>query len=1606
MSPQDENTSQRITRSQSKQPTLPPSLLPNLEGERSSSTSHNSSNPPSSTGGPEGHTQSATVLPSTTDPSGTGTTPVQQTSDQSDDDGYSTADEKSEQLLESSEQPEQPPESSAQPAPPDIQKDVPVRNPAGLQLLKTPPSTTSPPSDDPEDPSGPTTTMSEAGSEFDKGNSKIPSLKGSNQLNLNNWSTWSIEMKNLLYLDGTLGVLGPLIKELKNRGSGQSLDPSTLEKLAKPIDYDNPNDETGKLIRLDAIINASITSTAKATVIGLADPVTKWVRLEEASIGAGPVQYQYAIEELQGLRTKQFKQAADYINKFGAVREKLAYLGRKVPEVEYCTQFILGAEDDHPQWAVRMRGGLRSNPASTTLKVIQQDLLDERRTLISEASNWASNRRPQIKSRSRTPCPHIGHSANNCWSLHPEKRPSNQDQRYNNAKSSRSQNNNNRSNGQTNNHTTLQSNHSFNSNTKETKNYSFSTVARSTDKQPQKDVCLDSGSTCHIFTDKRLFKNLSYNQMLPTILTGGGEVSPLGVGEITLQCWITQNTFNKVHLREVYYCPDFAKDIVSLPDLYRKGLHLRDFDLVTVDGDVVAKVDKDFHIRLTQPDHHAYATIRSKFQTAKPTMTSVPAESVSTIKSVPTTTAPEFNKLLAQWHTRFGHISKDRILKNAEAVTGLEELAQSPPVGDLLCWNCDLNKIPRWTPRGGFSTPSAAGEVWHFDSFQIQQEGIHGERYGLLGTDGKFAFRQFEAFESKTTGPAIVIRMITKAEQNGAKVKRIHLDGGTELWGRDDDGLNKYLNGKGIIKEPSTPYTPEQNGLAERSNRIIVEKARCWMKGAQIPLALWTYVYQAAVDITNLTINSRTESLRISSYEAYNNELRPGLNHRPNLTNAFTPGTKIIAHIPSERRSDRKNGPAGEEGILLNWAWNDPTKPFTIFRCYLKDRPSAAMRDKIVQVTNLTLYETVGTDQISHRLEGLPETIVDSITAGQSSGPLIERSEAPISGRTRKRTVQLPVKLALLSNVSLKFSFLTKASAKTSKSTTPVSLQEALTGPDGPAWRDALNKEFRNLVRLNVFKARDRRKGQNRPLSVRHVLKAKTDQNGDISEYKIRTVIRGFEQREGIDFNETYAAVSKAPTWRILLTIAASLDWEIDQVDVVAAFLNGNLEEQVLIEIPEGFKEFLDKYPNENTIGFDHDRDQVLEVYKSLYGLKQAPRQWQKRLTTVLTGLGFHQLITDNAIYTHYTKKVIIGTYVDDLLIMGPNRDVVNSMKDELKREFEIKDLGMASYYLGVRITRNRPQRYLLLSQEAYNQRCLEELGVDDLKPAATPLATGSLVLATPNQDQATAEAIYNYQSGVGRLMYSMTQTRPDLAFLLSVISRYSHNPSTNNEKLLGHSFRYLTKTKNFALKIGRPDRPIQIQWNNKDFRSDIPNKQSLDVVAWVDSDWKGDRATGKSTFGFIVQINDSTVHWRSKRTDRVMASTTEAEYHGVYQAMKALLWIRNLLFELRIPASYTIKCDNQGAVKLTKNPEFHQRTGHIPIDEHFVRNEIASKRVTIDWVPTNDQLADGLTKPLASNRHNTMTSRLGLVTINNSLIADQNDQNDQFVTKDGHQRC
>lgn len=759
------------------------------------------------------------------------------------------------------------------------------------------------------------------------------------------------------------------------------------------------------------------------------------------------------------------------------------------------------------------------------------------------------------------------------------------------------------------------------------------------------------------------------------------------------------------------------------------------------------------------------------------------------------------------------------------------------------------------------------------------------------------------------------------------------------------------------------------------------------MESAQAPRTLWPYFFLAASKITNFTINNRTEKLKKTPFQAFMEEVFPGKSHVPDLTNAFTPGSKIIAHVPEERRKQgEKLSLHGEPGMLLDWVYRDATKPWKIFTCFLHERPGTE-RQKVVVISSLTVYEVCGKSTSEFELTSTAPVIVDTIVVGAPPVPILLRHEAPAAKRNLR--TRKSVSFATVVNdhgpqverISFELAYATRESEI--PITDPLTLSEALSGPNAKEWREALHKEFRNLLRLKVFRAVDRRARtySSPPLTTKPVHKTKRDKEGEISEYKVRVVIRGFEQRFGVDYTETFASVSKAPTWRLLLHLAASLGWTIHQVDVVAAFLNGELDEDVYCEIPEGMAEFFAEFPEENDVGYDANEDQVMQCLKSLYGLKQAPRQWEKRRTEALAKLGFIQLKSDAAVYISYSLRVIIVTYVDDLLIMGPDDTAITKVVSDLGEAFELKDIGDVQYFLGIRITRNLTDRTITLSQDAYALRTLESLGYRDLRPAPTPFAAGSLALAVPNDGTADPRDVHAYQSGNGSLMHAMTQTRPDLCFLMGITSRYAHNPSESHQRLLQYGFRYWNSTYDYGLRLGGGT-SANFNWDDENFTIDREAGDAVHVTAWVDASWKDDKTSGKSTFGYGIQVDDKLVAFKSKLSDRIMTSTTVSEYHATAKGVLALLWFTNLFTELRINARFIVKCDNLGTVRLTKNPEFHQRTGHIPLDELFVRDEVKSSRIELEWVATDEQLADGLTKPLTGAKHQVSVDRFGVVRI------------------------
>jgi len=538
-------------------------------------------------------------------------------------------------------------------------------------------------------------------------------------------------------------------------------------------------------------------------------------------------------------------------------------------------------------------------------------------------------------------------------------------------------------------------------------------------------------------------------------------------------------------------------------------------------------------------------------------------------------------------------------------------------------------------------------------------------------------------------------------------------------------------------------------------------------------------------------------------------------------------------------------------------------------------------------------------------------------------------------------------------------------------------------------WELAMSDEIDSLLKSDTWVLVDVPKGQKHTvIGGKWVFKLKRGVDNDITRYKARWVVRGFQQREE-SFEETFASVVKPMSYKAIFAIAVAYDLEIEQMDVKTAFLYGMVKNDVYVSQPEGFTDGTRK---------------VCKLRKALYGLKQSPRVWYDTFAEYLKVLGFVPLSTDFSVFINHKTNIIIALYVDDLLIVGPSKADIAALKLQLHQKFQMTDLGPCCYYLGMAVQRDRPNRVLTLSQENYRQRVLEDhnMWVDSAKtkPHATPMESGHFLPAEEGF-QATAEARLAYQSGVGSLMYAMLGTRPDIAFAVSVVSRYASNPDSTHEKALKRIFRYLRGT--IALKL-------------------TYQGALSELSGYTDADWAGDHGTRRSTSGYVFSLGSAAISWSSKRQTTVALSTCEAEYMGQTQAVKEAIWLERLLNDLapmRVnkrslkrtinakappkivdnpPDIALISCsgmnnsfdetfalltviyaDNQGAIALARNPTQHGKSKHIATQWHFTREAVANGQVELEYTPTEQMVADGLTKALTREGFERFRKALGL---------------------------
>src|SRR6201996_3091849 len=486
-------------------------------------------------------------------------------------------------------------------------------------------------------------------------------------------------------------------------------------------------------------------------------------------------------------------------------------------------------------------------------------------------------------------------------------------------------------------------------------------------------------------------------------------------------------------------------------------------------------------------------------------------------------------------------------------------------------------------------------------------------------------------------------------------------------------------------------------------------------------------------------------------------------------------------------------------------------------------------------------------------------------------------------------------------------------------------------------WKQACREELESLRRRKVFELVDPPAGR-RVIKNRWVFDLKSD-----GRKKARLVAKGFSQVEGVDYDDIFSPVVRFETVRMMIALAALKNWHITGLDVKTAFLYGELDEELYMEQPEGFK----------LNGQEH---KVMRLKRAIYGLKQAALAWWKALDKSMAALGLTRLLSDSGLFVNRDKTIVAIVYVDDVLFLGADKPKLLRVKEQFMKAWECRDLGDAQEFLRMRIQRKGGKIYL--DQTAYLQKVLQRFNVQNMKSVPTPLPEG--YQPSPNTSDANPALRSKFQQVIGSLLYIMLGTRPDIAFAVTKLSQHAANPTEDHLSRAIYICRYLLGTADYAMVY------------------DGPSNGGL--MAYADSDWASDPITRKSTTGYLVKLAGAIFSWNSRAQKTVALSSTEAEYMLLSDTSKQLLWIKSLMSELGINlAPIPLFGDNQGSIFLSSNPVQEKCIKHIDLRYHFIRDTITNKQVELFFIEGANNPADLFTKNLGHIKFLKFREQLGL---------------------------
>jgi hypothetical protein len=494
-------------------------------------------------------------------------------------------------------------------------------------------------------------------------------------------------------------------------------------------------------------------------------------------------------------------------------------------------------------------------------------------------------------------------------------------------------------------------------------------------------------------------------------------------------------------------------------------------------------------------------------------------------------------------------------------------------------------------------------------------------------------------------------------------------------------------------------------------------------------------------------------------------------------------------------------------------------------------------------------------------------------------------------------------------------------------------------------WIRAMNEELDQIEKNNTWELFPRPEDKN-VIGSKWVFKNKMNEKGQVVRNKARLVCKGYAQVEGREFDETFSPVARLEAIIMFLSYSCHKNFKVYQMDVKSTFLNGDLEEEVYMEQPEGFS--LTDNPN-----------YVCKMKKALYGLKQAPRAWYYRLDKFLQHKGLKKGTVDNNLYIKYEgdNLLVVLVCVDDIIFGYTNESSVQWFSNSMKTEFEMSMIGELSYFLGLQV--NQSSTGIIISQEKYLKEMLKKFQMEDSSPISTPMVVGCKLSKdniSPDVDQRT------YRSMIGNLLY-ITTSCPNIMQVVGMVGHYQSTPKQSHLVAVKRIFKYLKGTMTYGL------------W--------YPRNQNFQLTAYLDADWKNCVDERKSSSGGEFFLGDSLVAWVSKKQGSIYVSTTEAKYIIVATCCTQILWMIQTLANLKV--TYTdpipLHCDNTSSISVSKNLVLHSKTKHVPIKYHFLREQVTNKIIQLNYIPSTEHIVDIFTKQLAATPFGYLRQKLGVIT-------------------------